>query len=280
MHSSQQYEINMNKTGLQLAERARDLVHSKAWHLLTKEEKKFVRNHYMGRQVFRGFYTDLQLSRLLTMLLKPLAGRLLEPSCGTGRLLEYLDRSKLQIVCCEIDRQAASICKSIYPEITLLTGDTLAKIDELRSQFDYVLANPPWGLRVNQYYDKYELFNVTPEKRSTALFLELCINALKPGGKCAIILPESYKSEEFSSVNNYVQNSSAVLAEIHFPKHVFFSSNILVSGYILILEKTTSFRNSYISSLDSWDINDLDWNEKLIENIVCEFENSQNSGKQ
>lgn len=74
------------------------------------------------------------------------------------------------------------------------TDDSL--LESIKNQYDYVIANVPYG----QYAGTADisLFSYTNSKRFEQLFLEWIVEALKDGGKAAVIVPDGI-----------LQNSSA-----------------------------------------------------------------------
>jgi type I restriction enzyme M protein len=67
--------------------------------------------------------------------------------------------------------------------------DTLSRSFHPNQQFDLVLANPPFTGSLDKDDINREILTLETSK-TELLFLELCLYLLKPGGRCAIILPE------------------------------------------------------------------------------------------
>jgi type I restriction enzyme M protein len=69
-------------------------------------------------------------------------------------------------------------------------GDTLLRHDRRESptQFDCILANPPFGSRVNETYANEGFY--ARSAKSENLFLQHVMASLKPGGRAAVLLPE------------------------------------------------------------------------------------------
>ena len=89
-------------------------------------------------------------------------------------------------------------------EANIIYGDGLKKypeLDEDYQKFDVILTNPPYSVKQFKNYvdanpDDYELFNFISEKASEieVLFIERAKQALRYGGRIAIILPSSILS--------------------------------------------------------------------------------------
>ncbi|HVI69386.1 MAG TPA: N-6 DNA methylase [Magnetospirillaceae bacterium] len=64
--------------------------------------------------------------------------------------------------------------------------DSLSDLEE--NTFDYVVANPPYGLYEGDV--SVNLFDFTNQRRFELLFLEKIIKATKPGGHIAVVVPD------------------------------------------------------------------------------------------
>lgn len=111
------------------------------------------------------------------------------------------------------------------------------------NKYDVVLLNPPLGTLENrrEILRNYELGSRI-EKREAQwreiLFIEKCLDLLKPAGRLAIILPDPILTDpSFQYVRAYIDEKAKVLAVISLPPHTFipFGSNVKVS--ILLLQK-------------------------------------------
>jgi type I restriction-modification system DNA methylase subunit len=86
-------------------------------------------------------------------------------------------------------------------EANIIYGDGLKKHKELKEdeeKFDLILTNPPYSVKEFKNYveiekEEFELFQYLSEKASEieVLFIERAKQALREGGRCAIILPSS-----------------------------------------------------------------------------------------
>lgn len=202
---------------------------------LTREDKEYIKQYYRGRQQFMAFYTDFNLSRLLSELLQAKNGAVLDPACGSGRLLEYLDKDSLSITGYEIDPKSAKVCKLLYPQATIICDDALAHLDQVSGRFDFCICSPPWGLYVGKR-PQYDLTAQLGGEDSTFYFLELSIRALKPGGKSVILLPTSlFQLEQYRRLFDLLDDWVQILGRIDFPKECFSTSNIHVESTVLLV---------------------------------------------
>ena len=135
------------------------------------------------------------------------------------------------------------------PEV--VCGDSLAQISQEgkplpERAFDVVLTNPPFGSKIvaasANTLLKYELAkrwvrvdgdggryvpdgSVNTSNPPQILFVELCLNLLKPGGLLGAILPESLvSSKSYSFVVQYVQSKAEVISVVGMPEALFKTS--------------------------------------------------------
>lgn len=106
--------------------------------------------------------------------------------------------------------------------------------------FDVVLTNPPYGSKLKiedksilSYYDlgyKWKANNGTFEKTTKqldyqtpqVLFIERCLNLLKPGGHLGIVAPESmFCNPSHKYIMNYVESKAQIEAVISMPEELF-----------------------------------------------------------
>lgn len=253
----------MNLT--KLSQRAKSLVKKSKTenYNLTKSDIQFIKKNYNGRQIFRGFYTDYSIAFLMGKLISPRSGKVLDPSCGTGRLFEYIQSSEIDLYGLEIDRESAVVCKLLYPEVNITVCDALSHLQYIEDSFEYVIANPPWGLDVGSKYNNYYLNKLLTEKKSTALFVELCIRCLKENGKGVILVPNSFFSKSFDKARQFLFSSVNVYTIIKLPKNIFYNSNIFVESSIILFINNNKRTPLLELSVDENEWSNIDNNKNL-----------------
>lgn len=147
------------------------------------------------------------------------------------------------------------------------------------NRFDIILTNPPFGSRVeeslkiteqdiysdlemiekykNQYGENYiqalkqvndnvgksilSLFDMGKINSLTeSLFLERCLNLLKPGGRMGIVLPEGVMNNTaLKKVREYVEGRAKIINITSIPQDVFIASGASIKPSILFLQKLT-----------------------------------------
>ena len=120
-------------------------------------------------------------------------------------------------------------------------------------QFDIIITNPPFGSKIKVKHkhilEKYDLGhkwkndekiegeNSTKETDPQILFIELCLNLLKEGGKMAIVLPDGiFGNPTDDYIRQYIKNKAKIIAIIDC-HHTSFMPHTHTKTSVLILEK-------------------------------------------
>jgi len=125
--------------------------------------------------------------------------------------------------------------------------------------FDVVLANPPHGARIqvagNEILEQYELAKiwrrnkesggwektetVTKKQAPQILFIERCLQLLRPGGRMGVIIPESLLGNPtYGYIPTYLKKAAKILGVVSMPEELFqpYTHN---KTCLLFLQKTT-----------------------------------------
>ena len=86
-----------------------------------------------------------------------------------------------------------------------------------------------------------EIFDLGSSSGLTeVLFLERCINLLKPGGRMGIVLPEGIlNNPKMQKVRNYIESKAKIINITSIPQDVFIASGAMVSTSLLFFKKFT-----------------------------------------
>lgn len=116
-------------------------------------------------------------------------------------------------------------------------------------QFDVVLTNPPFGskLPVDDAHvlaqfelERFESVAARTSMPPEQLFIERCLQFLAPGGRMAIVLPDSILSNPgLSFVRRWLLTHAWVIASIDLPREMFARSDTHTKTSILIVQKFT-----------------------------------------
>jgi type I restriction enzyme M protein len=111
---------------------------------------------------------------------------------------------------------------------------------DARGTFDMIFTNPPFGAKVKvekEVAERYELskYSDAPE----VLFIEACYDYLKPGGKMAIVLPDSILGNpSMINIREWILIKFKILASIDMAVEAFLPQ-VGVQASLLFLEKRT-----------------------------------------
>lgn len=118
-------------------------------------------------------------------------------------------------------------------------------------KFDIVITNPPFGSKIPiddpHILEQFELARFESESgtRSTSmppeqLFVERCLQLLKPGGRLAIVLPDSILSNPgLGSIRRWILKRARVIASVDLPQ-VTFEPYTGTQTSVLLLQKKTA----------------------------------------
>lgn len=145
------------------------------------------------------------------------------------------------------------------------------------NRFDVILTNPPFGARVDKTLKITEADKFTDEERikvyrkrygkqydkamsqvldnmgkslidlyeigtglTEVLFIERCLNLLKPGGRMGIVLPEGVlNNTNLQKARDFVEGKAKILLITSIPQDVFIASGATVKPSLLFFKKFT-----------------------------------------
>ena len=164
------------------------------------------------------------------------------------------------------------------------------------NRFDVILTNPPFGARVEQSLKITEADKFTDEvqiaiykKRygedyiealkqvndhigesllsqfkigsglTEVLFIERCLNLLKPGGRMGIVLPEGVlNNSNLQKVREFVESKAKILLIVSIPQDVFIASGATVKPSLLFFKKFTEEETEQYESIKTNATNKVD----------------------
>jgi len=172
-----------------------------------------------------------------------------------------LERSLFGI---DVSRQIMRIAKMNMvlhgvPNARIKRGNTLSELgglseEDLRRKYKVILSNPPFAGVIPKESIRKDL--PTNSKKSELLFLSLMMEALAPGGRCAVVVPEGLL---FGSTKAHVElrrkliSEFQLLAVISLPAGVFKPYAGVKTG-ILVFQRPLSIKNhkSAIKNYKVW----------------------------
>ncbi|MBR3938746.1 MAG: N-6 DNA methylase [Bacteroidales bacterium] len=156
------------------------------------------------------------------------------------------------------------------------------------NRFDVILTNPPFGSRVEKELKITEADKFTDESKITSyidrygfeytkalrqvndnigkpllslykidsgltevLFIERCLNLLKPGGRMGIVLPEGVlNTSNMQKVREFVESKAKILLIVSIPQDVFMASGAKVKPSLLFFKKFTEEEKAMYNSIE------------------------------
>ena len=211
---------------------------------------------FIGRRFREGsgkFFTPKPIARAMAQML-PVSERavIMDPSCGGGTFLVEASNIWRPYECTLIANDVESSLVDLAT-IAMILGtprhhlkyfstdnifDDAKAISSWNGKVDYILANPPFSLRVDlEQYDS-KLYS-KGYRNSDAVFIDMALKLLRPSGRLVCLLPHSLiANSDFAEFRKIVEESWYVLAVICLPEGVFqLSAGTTTRADIVVLEK-------------------------------------------
>lgn len=173
------------------------------------------------------------------------------------------------------------------------------------NRFDVIITNPPFGARVEKSLKITEADKYTDKERirkyqhrygqdydralqqvnnnigkpllslyklgkmsalTEVLFIERCLNLLKPGGRMGIVLPEGVlNNSNLQKVRDFVESKAKILLIVSIPQDVFMASGATVKPSLLFFKKFTEEEALQYATIENTAIRET--NEKYFDQI-------------
>lgn len=114
------------------------------------------------------------------------------------------------------------------------------------NKYTLLLTNPPFGATIKEqersYLVNYVLgskINKRKQQQTQILFIERCLDFLKPGGRMGIVLPDGVLANPSTKyVREFILERANILAVISLPSHAFTPSGVpTINTSLLFLQK-------------------------------------------
>lgn len=171
------------------------------------------------------------------------SGHILEPSCGIGRFLRYVDFSNSSVDAFEInpdDSTGFSVAKVSFPAANI-TNDYFESIfyNEKRKRvgttkrYDLIIGNPPYGERSNKF-SKLE----NPYTKANTLdqyFIEKGVELLNPNGLLIFIIPSAFLDNDnsYNEVKKHIYQYAELVDAYRLPMKTFTHTDIQTDIIVL-----------------------------------------------
>lgn len=162
--------------------------------------------------------------------------RVLDPGAGTGEFLRsVLDREpEAQVHGWDVDAEVLSAASALVPKAGLVRRSALEPYQG--EPFDLVIGNPPYfQFNASREIRTYFARVISGRVNIFALFFQAGMEALKPGGQLAYVVPPSMNNGAyFERLREYLTEQSAVeFLEIHRDQTIFDQAHTPVQLIVL-----------------------------------------------
>jgi type I restriction enzyme M protein len=226
------------------------------------------------------FFTPEPIIDFCVEMMQPkLNETILDPACGSGGFLmsalKYLQKNnenidnqqviEKNIFGLDINKSIVRIAKmklllEANVKTNLFCSNSLDHLESVKRVFGYsdgfdlVLANPPFGAKIN-HTTTLQLFNLGHKwlndnglyrkaktlhnnQSTEILFIERCLDLLREGGRMAIVLPNgNFENPSLEYLRYYIKLKTKILAIINLPQETFIPYGTGVKTSILFLQK-------------------------------------------
>ena len=204
------------------------------------------------------FFTPRPIVEFMVQVLDPsLKGKICDPACGTGGFLIYVekylrqkgDSSDVSLIGFEIDERlswVAGVNLDIHDPACKFTVSHINSAgslgDSLKPYFgtlDAIITNPPFGsdLTEESALTEFKLGQGRTSRRRGVLFIERCLDLLRPDGSLAIIIDDGVLNGPSNvDTRRLILQKSHPLAIISLPDTAFMPY-ASVKASILFLKK-------------------------------------------
>ncbi len=210
---------------------------------------------------FRGgegqFFTPRNVVEMMVKVLNPSSGeKIIDPACGSGGFLAYAIRhleltkaKSAEVFGVDKDEFLAKVARTytslllnkesnVFCENSLANPNTWSELTSDRvslGSFDVIITNPPFGAKIpvvgKELLAQYKL-SEKPERTGKTqiltkqapqiLFIERCVQLLKPGGRMGIVLPEGvFGNASDKYVWDYLKSEGTIFGVVSLSQETF-----------------------------------------------------------
>ncbi len=217
---------------------------------------KEMSGHATDPGILNQFYTPEKLAvRLWNMAYAhglPPDGLVLEPACGTGRLLPYHNPALVDAY--ETDQYAYTICRVLHPEVQLQHAAFESAFFDLRvaqhlhpqPKYHLVIGNPPYGKFLGSYapFLKERYLQAVNASRITyeQFFIWQALSLTLPGGLVVMVVPSAllHNSQLYNPLKAAIARVADIAVLEDLPSGLFANTNYNTA--ILALKKRPEWK--------------------------------------
>lgn len=209
------------------------------------------------------FYTTPSIVKTLVEILQPTHGRIYDPCCGSGGMFVQSERfleahgGKLGDIAIygqesnPTTRRLAAMnlaIRGIDFDLGKSHGDTFTENQHLDKRFDFILMNPPFGLKAS--YPRQQLlgdvrwkkYGVPRERPANYAWLSHAVHHLAPKGKAGIVMPRGTLTSNLGgddTIRRAFLQDDIVECIIDLPPQLFFNVQLPVCLWIFNKDKAS-----------------------------------------
>ena len=207
-------------------------MYEKVIKTLSKHEYKEAR-----ASILTAFYTPVNIINLIyDVLIKAgfKGGRVLEPSCGTGKFFGCMPEAVMNhsiLYGVEIDSLTAEIAKQLYPNATIMnTGFEKTKYSD--NLFDICISNVPYG-EDSPCDSKYNNLHLSLHD----YFICKMIDLVRPGGITVALTSHFTMDKENNKARTYISKKADLIGAVRLPDNIFKGTHATPVTDILFFKK-------------------------------------------
>ncbi|MEU4235548.1 class I SAM-dependent DNA methyltransferase [Nonomuraea sp. NPDC026600] len=244
--------------------------------------------HFTPREVIRLMVNLLMAPDGQDLITPGIVRTVYDPACGTGGMLtaseehitRYNSRATVKVFGQEINSESWAICRSDMmlkgqEALNIALGDSLTQDGHLGRKFDYLLANPPFGVEWKKVQKQVEderdnlgwagRFGAGTPRISDGsfLFLQHMISKMKPvdqgGSSIAIVFNRSplfsgAAGSGESEIRRWILDNDWLEAIVALPDQLFYNTGISTYLWILSNRKAPALKDKVIllNGRDYW----------------------------
>jgi len=180
------------------------------------------------------FFTPRHVVELCVRMIAPARGETVcDPACGSGAFLQHAARrARVETWGFDFDPRAARIARAMQV-VTPGGGGRIVRLNSLErpsieshfdGNFDVILTNPPFAgeLRERAILDGYRFGRGRARVERDVLFIERCVELLRPGGRLAIVLPHNkFAGAQHAELRRWLIDRLRVTAVVGLGRNTF-----------------------------------------------------------
>ena len=210
------------------------------------------------------FYTPRHVVRVLVDVLEPYSGRVYDPCCGSGGMFvqteQFLERHDADLQAISVYGQESNERTWRMAKMNLAVHglnanlgsrwqDTFARDVHPDVEMDYVLANPPFNVKVwaRHESDPRWKYGVPPATNANYAWLQHILSKLAPGGSAGVVMANgsmSTNSGGEGDIRARLVEADLVSCMVALPTQLFRSTGIPVCVWFFAKDKAVGERGS------------------------------------